>query len=182
MSRQDFWSETSVQTLKALALSGLSASQIGAKIGFSRNAVIGKAARSGIKLGHKRKGDPSATPAVKRIVRPRVESTERSPSKRRRNYYKDVHPERRQRFHPPGPLPEPSDLKDKHYEAPLHTRKTLLELGPGHCRWPCGHPGEEAFFFCGDTQVKDRPYCPSHCSIAYQRTARQQAQYEEVAA
>ena len=44
------WSAEDVTTLKTLARRGLSAAQIGAKIGVTKNAVIGKCHRVGLKL------------------------------------------------------------------------------------------------------------------------------------
>ena len=35
------------------------------------------------------------------------------------------------------------------------------------CRWPIGHPGESGFHFCGSQAAPGRPYCTSHCSVAY---------------
>jgi GcrA cell cycle regulator len=35
------------------------------------------------------------------------------------------------------------------------------------CRWPIGHPGETGFHFCGSQASPGRPYCNSHCAVAY---------------
>ena len=35
------------------------------------------------------------------------------------------------------------------------------------CRWPIGPPGESGFHFCGSQAAAGRPYCTSHCSVAY---------------
>lgn len=50
-------------------------------------------------------------------------------------------------------------------------RKTLVELRPGDCRWPCGDPGKADFFFCGGAAIAGLPYCAGHARVAYQRAA-----------
>ena len=35
------------------------------------------------------------------------------------------------------------------------------------CQWPIGDPQEKDFHFCGALPVSGKPYCQSHCDIAY---------------
>ncbi len=37
------------------------------------------------------------------------------------------------------------------------------------CQWPIGHPGSSEFHFCGENAEQGRPYCTSHCNLAYRR-------------
>ena len=37
--------------------------------------------------------------------------------------------------------------------------KSILDLEPHHCRWPCGEPTEG---FCGDHKLAGSPYCERH--------------------
>lgn len=55
------WTLHNTERLRALAAEGQSASRIGELLGFTRNAVIGKAARIGAKL-HSRQAPPRAVP------------------------------------------------------------------------------------------------------------------------
>lgn len=37
------------------------------------------------------------------------------------------------------------------------------------CQWPIGSPKRPGFHFCGQEAELDRPYCSTHCRIAYVR-------------
>ena len=54
----------------------------------------------------------------------------------------------------------------KRQEAPLDLNR--LERT---CQWPIGHPGQPEFRFCGETAVTGKPYCDTHCGIAYRRSS-----------
>lgn len=60
------------------------------------------------------------------------------------------------------------ETQDVDLAIPVDQRKTLMELGPFHCRWPVGDPTEAGFFFCGGVAT-DGPYCASHARRAWQR-------------
>ena len=51
---------------------------------------------------------------------------------------------------------------------PISERASILTLKEDTCRWPIGDPGDEEFHFCGRHSEQGVPYCPHHCSIAYQ--------------
>jgi GcrA cell cycle regulator len=57
----------------------------------------------------------------------------------------------------------PTQVKRMHVPAPL---PHVVER---HCQWPIGHPGADDFRFCGDAAVPGKPYCESHCHVAYRR-------------
>ena len=44
---------------------------------------------------------------------------------------------------------------------------SLKALRSGMCRWPEGDPGTQAFNFCGQPIVPEKPYCAKHCARAY---------------
>ena len=39
------------------------------------------------------------------------------------------------------------------------------------CLWPVGDPKQPGFHFCGEPIEPNRPYCASHCTVAYHRKA-----------
>ena len=61
-------------------------------------------------------------------------------------------------------------------EAELHKAfdgaVRLERLGPGMCSWPLGATGEDRFYFCGAATVPGKPYCPTHCNLAYVPAAK----------
>ena len=48
----------------------------------------------------------------------------------------------------------------------------LEQLGAGMCSWPLGAPEKDGFHFCGAAAVRGKPYCPTHCSLAYVPAAK----------
>lgn len=49
---------------------------------------------------------------------------------------------------------------------PLHTLKTLVELGDNDCRYPYGEVGTATFGFCGEP-AETGPYCAKHAARCY---------------
>src|ERR1700735_1832635 len=81
----DMWTDAAIETLRQMALEGKSASSIAMALGApSRNAVIGKANRMGVKLtGHIHCGAPRASrPSTERPRRPAIARTDAPPWKR----------------------------------------------------------------------------------------------------
>lgn len=144
-NRVNGWTPDRKEQAKALWGRGLSASQIAAELGppwLTRNAVIGLITRSGLARGTPRR--TALKPA--RTARPR--------------------PERRPRSNVSLPpelvvpvevaLPEPKSL-----DLPL------TALGPFHCRWPHGDPGNAGFGFCGAPRTGGGAYCEHHAKRAF---------------
>jgi GcrA cell cycle regulator len=48
----------------------------------------------------------------------------------------------------------------------------LERLGPEMCSWPLGATGEDGFHFCGAATARGKPYCPTHCKLAYLPAAK----------
>jgi GcrA cell cycle regulator len=142
--RHPVWSSPAkIEALKAMWDEGLSSSVIGARLGMTRCAVIGKVRRLG--LPHRRRG---LNPLLAKA------RAERGPRKRpvRAN---GRHPQANGHSEPP-PLPEARNL-------------SLLDLGRGDCHWPVGDPGTPGFAFCGApgaAPADRRPYCPYHMRLA----------------
>ena len=72
---------------------------------------------------------------------------------------------------PMGPMripPCPVDLA-----IPQDQRKTLLELGPNHCRYPVNDTGTAEFFFCGaELSQTGECYCERHSSVCFRPTPK----------
>jgi len=152
------WTAEAVENLKRLAFEGRSASVIAAALGAtSRNAVIGKANRIGIKLnGDGRASAPGGTSV----------GAYRAPL---------------------AAIPHPKPVPGKQTSAPTLSRApekkaawTLAETEVGEmrrvrfeeirefaCRWPLGDPRSGDFAYCGLKPAKGRSYCAGHCRMAY---------------
>ena len=136
------WNEEKVAKLKELWGKGNTASQIAEIIGgLSRNAIIGKAHRLNLSSKNKLKNSASGQNYKKNAEDNVLEK------KGRKSKFKSLIIE-----------------KDFEPESP----KKLEELDDSLCKWPIGHPEEEAFYFCGRSSLKDFSYCKLHLLYAYQ--------------
>lgn len=148
------WTADAVEDLKRLALEGRSASFIAATLGLtSRNAVIGKANRVGIKLSGGSRS--SAQVGVGRARR--AEWSALPPSS-------DAGDKGR-----PALAYAPVDAAWAFGEAEVGEmrRVSFEEIREFACRWPLGDPRSGEFAFCGLTPAKGKSYCAGHCRMAY---------------
>jgi GcrA cell cycle regulator len=62
-------------------------------------------------------------------------------------------------------------LRKRRPSSPPPSQEQILvrleRLSTGMCSWPLGEPGREGFHFCAAPSVPGKPYCPTHCRIAY---------------
>ena len=148
------WPPERVERLKSLINAGFSCSQIAGEIGVTRNAVIGKMNRLGLSRPKDRlaphAGERAGAERKRAPWRPRIVSAPRMLLAL-----------------PREPLPRLEDI------AILNgCGCSLMELGPGKCRWPINEPGAANFCFCGNRPVEGLPYCVGHARIAYKSPAR----------
>lgn len=138
------WTDEKIEQLKRLVRSGLTYTQIGKRMGYTRNAVIGKAHRLKIFRGH---------------AKPRIAT----PPKR-------VYKQADGKFAPKPFIPV---LKGDHKYRKLHQHSEthryikLLDLEPDHCRFPRGE--DQDVTFCGNPRVDGYSYCKDCVEIAYKR-------------
>jgi GcrA cell cycle regulator len=140
------WTDEAVDILKRLAQEGRSASVIAAALGApSRNAVIGKANRIGVKLnggaggiapGERPEGAASAVPFLR--LKPAPTSILVAP-----------------------------ETKAVAAEVGEMRRVGFADIGEPACRWPLGDPRSGDFAYCGLEAAAGRSYCAGHCRMAY---------------
>lgn len=154
------WTESRVEQLKTLFMSGYSSSQIAAEMGLAtRNAVIGKLHRLG--LGENDRQN------VKKVVAPRAPRAPRKPQQPKlkpSRYAYSVAPE--------GFVPEPVEVRHAAVE-PLHL--DLMQLNDQVCHYPYG---DGPFTFCG-CPVISGPYCPAHHVITHQPPQKRVLKFEK---
>lgn len=51
--------------------------------------------------------------------------------------------------------------------APENPAASILSVGRGQCRWPCGTPGVLGFSVCGGPVARGA-YCAAHAAVGYQ--------------
>jgi GcrA cell cycle regulator len=140
------WPEWRVVRLRELIGGGsMSAAEIGKELGVSKNSVIGKAERLGIKLaGHRpprQKPKPTATP-------PKPKPPPPMPKPK-----------------PPPPPPPPDPLVGQFENAGHFALFAVPAFG---CLWPIGDPASLDFHYCGVERQHPHPYCAEHTKLAYQ--------------
>ncbi len=137
------WDENNVSKLRELWDQGLPTAQIGKLLGFTKNAVVGKAHRIGL---------------------------ERRPSPIRRTAVK---PDRKKARSPVMPKlnfeskPEASLESNDNASFQPVIKNMFNTSSKRGCEWPQGHPDEIDFQFCGKERYEDKPYCLDHCAVAY---------------
>lgn len=156
-----FWTTERVNFLRVHA-PDQSASWIGDKLGCSRNAVISKCQRSGIVLHKSWSRGPARTPD-----NPYRQpwSPERAAKQRERRAAARQLLGRDTRWTPqPAYVPPPIPAN-----APAPRNLSILEVGPGDCRWPVndGRP----YLFCGCAVQLEQSYCPFHYRRSCARVA-----------
>jgi GcrA cell cycle regulator len=163
------WTAEAVEDLKKLALEGKSASHISAALGVgSRNAVIGKASRIGIKLNG---GGPAS---VRR----------KAPASARRSQWAAIPhlPGAAARAGDPRVIPgsQPGDGEERkaawklgEAEVGEMRRVRFEEIREFACRWPLGDPKTGEFAYCGLMPAKGQSYCAGHCRMAYRPPTRE---------
>ncbi len=151
------WTAEAVENLKGLALEGRSASVIAAALGAaSRNAVIGKANRIGIKLnGGGRASAPGGTPVGAYRAPLAIPHPKPVPSKQNSAPALSREPERKAAW----------TLAEA--EVGEMRRVRFEEIREFACRWPLGDPRSGDFAYCGLTPAKGHSYCAGHCRMAY---------------
>jgi GcrA cell cycle regulator len=157
------WTAETVEHLKRLALEGRSAAAIAAMLGVgSRNAVIGKASRIGIKLnGDGRASARSGTGSARQAQWAGVPHPEPGLGERSRG----------------GALARvrevaPKDERQAAWrlgEAEIGEMRRLRfeDIRDSSCRWPLGDPRSGEFAYCGLQPVEGHSYCAGHCRMAY---------------
>ncbi len=151
------WDDSNVSKLRDLWDQGLPTAQIGKLLGFTKNAVVGKAHRIGL---------------------------ERRPSPIRRTAVK---PDRKKARSPIIPKLNFETTKDEIKDKPIVQQnfqpivKNLFtkKIRRG-CEWPEGHPDESDFKFCGKERFEEKPYCINHCAVAYVIPEKEESEKQQI--
>ncbi len=165
------WTEEAVEVLKRLALEGRSASVIALALGAaSRNAVIGKASRIGIRLNGDGRAPAHGWAAAgahrlssATVPRPKPAPIEGSSA---RALSRDSREERKAAW--AFVEAEVGEMRRVRFE----------DIRQSACRWPLGDPRSGDFAYCGLTPAEGRSYCAGHCRMAYRPPTARQSQRE----
>ena len=137
------WNQQKVENLTKLWNEGVATSQIGEQLGFTKNAVIGKAFRLGLERRQNSRKKTSHSQSVSSVTMYRETS---APS------HSQITPKR-----------EVTRRREK-----FSFKKSIVGTGSfKSCQWPIGDPLEEGFHYCGGQNIPTKPYCIEHYKKAY---------------
>ncbi|MBO4480769.1 MAG: hypothetical protein J5742_04085 [Alphaproteobacteria bacterium] len=191
------WDSGILKKLKALVDKGLPTSEIGKRLGLSKNAVVGKLYRLGwnAKASEESKATSGKTGTSKRTVTKKKESAVKKTVAKKVALPKKavVAPKKKATKTPQKPAKSVKSAKNAKVAAPkkeapkrvsvgrtiagrnvsVHQRVIqhaleMANLKSDQCRWPIGDPDSEGFHFCGQPVFVGKPYCYEHCKQAYQ--------------
>lgn len=174
------WDSTALKKLKALTGKGLSTSEIGKRLGMSKNAIVGKLNRlgwnakaGGTNVADDKKADAKKTTPKKTTVK-KTESVKKTVTKKTETKTTEKKTVAKV-IAPKETTIKKTDSKTNAKNLAVHQRiiqhsLEMANLKPNQCRWPIGDPDSEHFHFCGETVFVGKPYCYEHCKQAYQFT------------
>ena len=193
------WDSVALKKLKALTGKGLSTSEIGKRLGMSKNAIVGKLNRLGwnAKAGgatavadkKTAKAETVSKTVTKKTVAPKAKvkktvtkvvsekpvAKEKAPKKtvEKKTVKKEVAPKNKETIKKTAEPKTTSKVSAKNlamHQRIIQHSLEMANLKPNQCRWPIGDPDSEHFHFCGETVFVGKPYCYEHCKQAYQFT------------
>ena len=137
------WTQQKVDDLKKLWNEGVATSRIGEQLGFTKNAVIGKAFRLGLERRQNSRKKTANSQSVSSVTMYRESSN---------SSHSQITPKR-----------EVSRRREK-----FSFKKSIVGTGSfKSCQWPIGDPLEEGFHYCGGQNIPTKPYCIEHYKKAY---------------
>ncbi|QHC35419.1 GcrA family cell cycle regulator [Komagataeibacter xylinus] len=188
------WTEETIARLRDLWQQGLSTAEIGRQLSVTKNAVVGKAHRLGLKprpspIRRAAKATPpadavpqaapvAAAPAVapkKEAAPAPVVAAPPAPEKAPAPVKATVAaPEPKAATPAPAAEPAPEAPAARQARAPARAARAALRpvseprrRSSQSCCWPLGDPGTPGFHFCGATPLPGKPYCAEHAQLAY---------------
>ncbi len=137
------WNQQKVDDLKKLWNEGVATSRIGEQLGFTKNAVIGKAFRLGLERRQNSRKKTAQSQSVSSVTMYRETSVTGN---------SQITPKR-----------EVTRRREK-----FSFKKSIVGTGSfKSCQWPIGDPLEEGFHYCGGQNIPTKPYCIEHYKKAY---------------
>lgn len=189
------WDNAALKKLKALTGKGLSTSEIGKRLGMSKNAIVGKLNRLGWnakaggasadkavtapakKVAKATKADAAKKTAVKSTVTTKKAVAKKGTTKVTTKTVAKKTPAKDEGVKEKAKAATKETGKSKTSAKDLAVHQRIVQhslemanLKPNQCRWPIGDPDSEHFHFCGETVFVGKPYCYEHCKQAYQFT------------
>jgi GcrA cell cycle regulator len=158
------WTNKEEAVLREKVALGWTARMIGELLHYSRNAVISKCHRSGLKLTSTSKGFSGANPREKGPPKKAKSSkVENLSSKEKGRMTKPRQKPKPKQIYVPAPPPVEPMVP---FDAPRGAGEAVAELANRGCvcHWPHGDPTDDGFTFCfaPRSPYAQQPYCDFH--------------------
>mgnify|MGYP003362731520 CR=1 FL=1 len=186
------WTEETIARLRDLWQQGLSTAEIGRQLSVTKNAVVGKAHRLGLKprpspIRRAAKVTPPADAATQAApvaaapaVAPKKEAVpapvvvapsvpEKAPAPAKASVAVPAPKAATPAAAEPAPeaAARPARAPARAARAALRPVSEPRRRSSQSCCWPLGDPGTPGFHFCGATPLPGKPYCAEHAQLAY---------------
>jgi len=162
------WTSDLTEQLRALWAEGLSATEVGRRLGMTKNAVLGKVHRLGLKARPSPIRGPGGGAAA--VAKARETSTRRRGDPPPIGHAPSVMPAARD--YPLRASVEPAGAAA---QAPPPVVPAIVTRPPalrGGCRWPLWGNSRPTHEYCDAPRAAwDCPYCPAHRARAHERRA-----------
>ena len=145
------WSDEEVEILREMVGKGASMRMIGDRVGRTRNAVIGKKDRLGIKGPNSER----INPLVKRNRREKSAEKPKPRIKRDSVYYVEA------------------------VIVPEGERRGLLDRLDNQCCFPIGDPLKEDFHYCNREREDGKSYCAHHGAVMHGKRKAQSRRVQQ---
>ena len=167
------WTDKKIEKLKVLWAKGVSTAEIGKRLDFSKNDIVGKVHRLGLSNRNSPiKTSVSKVEKVKKITTKKVSEEVVKTSKAVKknssqlaqiSQSKSVEKKKISKKNESQKLSEPAKQK----KNPQQEGVLLIDLASDRCCWPIDDANSDNFCFCGKKVFKNKPYCLEHCAMAY---------------
>jgi len=171
------WTPEQEEELRFLAESGLSAREISRKLSVprSRNAILGRARRMGIKVGLTMEEMAALAREARETGKPRVAILPGPVTEAEAQLFSVT------TIAPVAPAPSPP-LKPGRPPIPLKpVGRSVYELTHSCCRWIDGQPSDPQPYKCDGVAEVGSSWCPKHFKRAYHKQPPMRLRVREMA-
>jgi GcrA cell cycle regulator len=161
------WTDERIQELERLWQQGMSASEIGKRLGVSKNAIVGKAHRMNLPsrpspIRNGEEGEMVTNGAAEPQPRAARKSSGKSSGGKQSKSNRSASGAN-------GSSGGNGKAKSASTQGNPASVRAQVEARGGRsgCLWPIGDPNDPDFHFCGASAQPGKPYCTEHAQRAY---------------
>lgn len=171
------WTDERINELTRLWQQGLSASEIGKRLGVSKNSIVGKAHRLNLpsRPSPIRQGEEGEV--VNGSAEPQRGASRKSTAKSNGNGES-----KSSKAASSGNGKANGSAKKSNAASGGNPASVRAQVeargGRSGCLWPIGDPNDPDFHFCGASAAPGKPYCPEHAARAYITRSRSERDEE----